>query len=231
MLKISSMFAALYQLSAITRYSKDRTIERESVLEHTGWVAAFSLLFAESSDFGIDIRKLMTRAIFHDLDEIITGDIPRVTKYASENITREFKTIETKSIHRLEKILGFPECDIASDWGDAKDLSKEGLIISIADILSVVYKCWIEIDLFSNPSLSRVALEARDSVIPEIEKKISTLEMKFPDEGADKRFFVSARSAIGEAKTIIKHLVERCESSFRDSREALNKFHVSEGEK
>ena len=77
---IEDAFDVIDSLSALTRYSQAHNITRESVLEHTAFVTIFGASLCER--IGHDPKIVLQRAIVHDIDEIVTGDIPPTTKYA-----------------------------------------------------------------------------------------------------------------------------------------------------
>lgn len=157
-------FGIIAQADAISRYSRDKTTVRETVLQHTGWVATWVLLAAESLQQAttyceIDYGKLLRRAVAHDLDEIGTGDIPRTTKYASPEVRNALAELEAMVPDWIERSLRLQPGTICTDWNDAKDTSREGLLIKFADLAAVVYKCWDEILRHSNFAFARVAQE------------------------------------------------------------------------
>jgi 5'-deoxynucleotidase YfbR-like HD superfamily hydrolase len=93
----------------------------------------------------------------HDLDEAILGDIPRTTKYFSDDIRSAFKEVEYGTISRLEKWL---DADFVESWVAAK-LGNEGAVLRILDMASVVYKNWTEVVLLRNRSFLRVCVETQ----------------------------------------------------------------------
>ncbi|OYT62283.1 MAG: phosphohydrolase [Thermofilum sp. ex4484_15] len=63
----------------------------ESVAEHTyetSIIAYFLSRYLMDNGVKVDIAKVLTLSLFHDISEAITGDIPRVAKkYVRENVT------------------------------------------------------------------------------------------------------------------------------------------------
>ena len=126
----------------------------------------------------IDYSSLLQKAIVHDFDELGTGDIPRVTKYADQACLERFKIIENKSIQQLEK---FIDCDLLGLWNSAKDSSLEGKLVKFADISAVVYKSWIEIVRKNNYSFHRVSREVEavlKGVMQEITKDLDNTALR-----------------------------------------------------
>jgi 5'-deoxynucleotidase YfbR-like HD superfamily hydrolase len=159
---LQKRFTIALQLSSVSRFSRDYMQKRETVLEHIGFCVFYATLLARDlekrSDYKIDYEALMRGIALHDLDESILGDIPRTTKYFSEEIRSEFKVIEIKTMLRLENWL---ESSIYPDWKNAKE-HIEGQILKVADIAAVVFRNWAEIEMFGNRSFLRVCLETNE---------------------------------------------------------------------
>ena len=148
-MKISKVNELTSRMSAIDRYSQTRLVNPESVLEHTGWVCFTCLMIADElmqNGEHIDLGKLMSSAAIHDVEEIITGDIPSPTKYSSPEMTARLKQFEDKSAREL--LSG----SMYAIWRNAKQ-GKEGFIVELADKLAVVYKIQQETEEFGNNTL------------------------------------------------------------------------------
>lgn len=158
--KIIASFKATQQMDAIKRYSRDRLLKEESVLCHTGWICIWLIIAGQDyerfTESKLDWGKLLERAAVHDMDEIGTGDIPRVTKYASEALRASIALLEEKAIYDLEEIL---DTQLMVGWSTAKDETPEGELLQLADISSVVYKAWDEITLLGNKGFIPVVAE------------------------------------------------------------------------
>jgi 5'-deoxynucleotidase YfbR-like HD superfamily hydrolase len=102
--------------------------------------------------------SLMMRAVVHDMDEIITGDIVRPTKYASPEILVLLKKLEEESIGKVIERFDLP-VRWEEDWRQAKK-DKVGMLLKVADSLAVVMTCYREVTLYSNNQFIKVAAEA-----------------------------------------------------------------------
>lgn len=149
---LEKIFDINMKLASISRYSQTHLVMNESVLEHTGSVCLFCYLIAERISLKVDMAKLLTRAIVHDLDEISTGDIPTITKYANSDIEREIKKVEEQNMLEISATLTASD-DMFNTWKNAKDDSIEGAILITADALSVLYKLWQESVFYNNKTL------------------------------------------------------------------------------
>ena len=158
--QLKKEFTILFQLSSVSRYSRDHLLKPESVLEHIGFCTVYGSLLAgrlKKAGIELDLGTLFTKIAMHDLDEAILGDIPRTTKYFSDDIRSAFKEVEYGTISRLEKWL---DADFVESWVAAK-LGNEGAVLRILDMASVVYKNWTEVVLLRNRSFLRVCVETQ----------------------------------------------------------------------
>lgn len=153
MARLSMIFDVAFKMSAMTRYSQTHLIKSESVLEHTGFVCLLAYYVGRNLiDAGeiINIGKLMEKAVAHDVDEIITGDIPRPTKYYNEGVTTALKGIEDENMEKISDTIGLPT--LYEAWSESK-LGAEGSIVALCDCLAVVYKAWYEVKMFGNKTI------------------------------------------------------------------------------
>jgi len=155
------------------RYSQTRLSNPESVLEHTGWVCMCSFFIAmELKHLGedIDIGLLMSKAVIHDIEEVIVGDIANPTKYYSQKLTSEIQSLSGQAASELLSPFssGMQLMDI---WIEAK-MGKEGYVVALADKLAVVYKVEQEVLGFGNSTIKghikglREAMEHLRSELP-----------------------------------------------------------------
>jgi 5'-deoxynucleotidase YfbR-like HD superfamily hydrolase len=92
-------------------------------------------------------------AVVHDIDEVVTGDIPRPTKYYSKASAKIFNKIAEQGINQIvnELCLSNPE-NVKNRWAFAKE-GREGIVVALADLSSVVFKIWEEVILLGNKKL------------------------------------------------------------------------------
>jgi 5'-deoxynucleotidase YfbR-like HD superfamily hydrolase len=158
--EITSLFSVLSGLSSVHRYSMTKMTGPESVLEHTGWVAFVSCLLSMELNSikpgTILMNETLTMALMHDVDEVVTGDISRVTKYRNENSIAVFKEMSRWGV---EKVMGSIDLEEKVsgkliDYHTNAKKGREGLIIAIADCMAVVYKLWEETVVRHNCSMT-----------------------------------------------------------------------------
>lgn len=155
MKQLTTYFEIAFKTSATSRFSQTHLIKDESVLEHTGFVCMMSYFIAtqliSEGHKGIDLGTLMCKATAHDLDEIVTGDIPRPTKYYNEGIKEALSVIEKSNMRIIDEELKM-NGRVYDDWSSSKE-GKEGSIVELADALAIVYKAWQECMLFGNKTI------------------------------------------------------------------------------
>ena len=167
-----NIFSVSQSLASINRYSQINLLHPESVLEHTGFVCLFTYLMCEEmnaccsdEDDKIDTGVALERAAFHDVDEVVTGDIPRPTKYFSKESEKIFNEIAEQGIGQIIEELDVDSISITeTNWESSIGLKikknwkrsksgPEGSIVALADLAAVVYKIWEEVVLLGNRKL------------------------------------------------------------------------------
>ena len=130
------IFKLIDDMSNVRRWSHAYCHKEESVLEHTAVVAIIALSIG--SELGADSATLLEKALLHDMEEVVTGDIPNPTKYHNSRITAEIKEFEDIAAQEIaERYFG----DWAYiTWRSSKDETLEGEIVRIADAAAVVIK-------------------------------------------------------------------------------------------
>ena len=146
-------------MNEVSRYSSVYQESSESLAEHVTEVCMMSYLIAKYMtthyDLKLDIGVLLEKCLIHDIDEVITGDIPRNTKYATRQVHKELNRVSDKAIELMEKMTGITLNEV---WSEAKE-GKEGLILKTVDMLCVAKKCITEIELRGNLTFLKVVSE------------------------------------------------------------------------
>jgi len=179
--KLQNLFELQSGLASVQRYSQTRLNNPESVLEHTGCVALtcylFGLiLFEEKHEFNFEV--LLCKSIAHDIDEIVTGDIPRPTKYYSKQVRDMFYEIENDGMLGVCESLdigGKASSAMFVDWIASKD-EKEGLLVAVSDRLAIVYKAWQEYIVYGNHAIKGHLRRSKEM----LEEYAEAIELQFP---------------------------------------------------
>lgn len=160
-----NILEVINQMGSVKRFSRDHLVKDENVLEHIGLVVPFCAVIARrlevDLELKVDMGKLLLGASFHDVEETLTGDVSRPTKYSSKSVHRGLNSYGAKAAGHVFKTLGLP--DDKDIWADAKDDTIEGAIIKMADYASVLVKVLAEVIYYGNRAFSRVMYEMRDA--------------------------------------------------------------------
>lgn len=141
-------YALLFQMKNIARWGLMYNTRQENLSEHSMECAviAHALALIGNRHFGkeLDPNRILSAALFHDMNEVLTGDLPTPIKYYNDRIKDSYKEIERIS---LEKMLSLLDEETAGDYKALLDLSKEEeRIVKGADKLCAYIKCLQELE-------------------------------------------------------------------------------------
>ncbi|MBR2615780.1 MAG: 5'-deoxynucleotidase [Clostridia bacterium] len=141
-------YALLFQMKNITRWGLMYNTRSENLSEHSMECAVLShaLALIGNRHFGAsyDPNRLLAAALFHDMNEVLTGDLPTPVKYYNDSIKESYKDIERIS---LDKMLSLLDEESAASYRDLLTLSeKERRIVKGADKLCAYIKCLQELE-------------------------------------------------------------------------------------
>ncbi|NOV32008.1 5'-deoxynucleotidase [Methylomonas sp. ZR1] len=146
----SSFYAYLSRLRWIKRWGLKRNAHEENVMEHSWEVAVIAhtlaLIKNRYFDGQLDANVVATAALYHDVTEVITGDLPTPIKYHSPAILGAYKQIEQQAETELLNLL--PDA-LREDFRSF--IQHESLpethqhIIKAADKISAYLKCQAEL--------------------------------------------------------------------------------------
>ncbi len=118
-------------------------------MEHSWEVSVISHLLAliknQYFNGNLDANKIATVALYHDITEVITGDLPTPIKYHSEQICSAFKKIESQA--EMELLLLLPSSlrtEFKALIGEDITVEYEA-VIKAADKISAYLKCQAEL--------------------------------------------------------------------------------------
>lgn len=110
-------------------------------------VLAHALALVRRDKFGEDAdpEKCATAALFHDVSEILTGDLPTPVKYFNSEIMNDYKEVERLSKAKLLSFLPAPMQEIYQPliFEDHDPTTKK--VVKEADKLSAYIKCLEEL--------------------------------------------------------------------------------------
>ena len=138
-------FAYLSRMKHIKRWGLMRNTEIENIKEHSLDVAvvAHALALMTNRHYGgaVDVNRCVLLAVYHDVPEILTGDMPTPVKYYNPAIREAYRQVERSACDKLLEML--PE-DLRGDYGTlllSEDESTEWRIVKAADKISALIKC------------------------------------------------------------------------------------------
>ncbi len=141
----SHFFSLFSRMKNINRWALMRNSSNESLSQHSLEVAAISHALAvignKRLNKNYDASKAALLGIYHDMPEIITGDMPTPVKYYNKDIRRCFGEIEKAAQSALLDSL--PE-DLRSEYKELliPDESTELYrLVKAADKISALIKC------------------------------------------------------------------------------------------
>lgn len=151
-----------FNASHTTRWCLVHQSKTESLSDHITEVSLLSYFLAlkvESLGDIIDKGKMLEKVLLHDLDETLTGDIPRVTKYYTEEGLQAMRTIAIDAMEALFHSVDAKD-EIIDLWKNCKK-GKEGTLITISDMICCSKKVVTEVKLLGNMNFLKVAEEMK----------------------------------------------------------------------
>ncbi len=169
---MKQFFAMYSRMKYINRWALMKNTRSENLCEHSADVAAIAHAIAvlKNLRFGgsVNAERAAVLGLYHDMPEIITGDMPTPVKYHSETLRNAFLEVEDEACGRLVSML--PE-DMKGVYSPFffKAEGDEYLwkIVKAADKISALIKC-IEEEKAGNREFSK-ALEATRAAIEKMQ--------------------------------------------------------------
>lgn len=136
-------YAMLFRMKHIERWGIMHSLIPDHLSTHSlevGYIAhALALIGNKIYNKSYDVEKIAVKAIYHDVPEIFTGDIPTPVKYFSDETKRAYDACEGASIKKLMEMLPVEfRCDYI---GLFEHTDEEKMLIKAADRISAYLKC------------------------------------------------------------------------------------------
>ena len=185
---MKQFFAMYSRMKYINRWALMKNTRSENLSEHSADVAAIAHAIAvlKNLRFGgsVNAERAAVLGLYHDMPEIITGDMPTPVKYHSKTLHNAFLEVESQACSRLLSML--PE-DMKESYSPFFFKAEEDeylwKIVKAADKISALIKC-IEEEKAGNREFSK-ALESTRSAIQ---------KMQLPEADAFLEEFIEAFS-------------------------------------
>ncbi|WP_035385148.1 5'-deoxynucleotidase [Ferrimonas futtsuensis] len=152
----------------LKRWSLMYSMQPESVLEHSAVVGILSFLvgkIAQQNGRDLDLSKMLSHALLHDISETITGDVVTPVKRSSDTLYNEFKALERTA---EQKILNTTPPDLHQAIEEAFNPGGiEQELVKACDIYSAYLKCRLEV-AFGNSVEFGDALARMEDAVEEV---------------------------------------------------------------
>ena len=165
---MKQFFAMFSRMKYINRWALMKNTRSENLSEHSLAVAAIAHAIAVMKNlrFGgaLNAERAAVLGLYHDMPEIITGDMPTPVKYHSKTLRNAFREVETEACSRLLSML--PE-DMKESFSPYffKTQEDEYLwkIVKAADKISALFKC-IEEEKSGNHEFSSALCSTKKAI-------------------------------------------------------------------
>lgn len=146
------------------RYSSSRLCDPENLSTHVYEVEMIGLILINeiyriNSTEEVDREKFLMKALLHDVDETILGDTPRPLKYASNGIHKEINQVADAIANEIISDTFYHiniRDKLYTDYFMTSKSGKEGILVKIADMLTVVKKVRLEVEYLHNLTMLNV---------------------------------------------------------------------------
>ncbi len=146
---MSHFFAYLARMKFIQRWGLMRNVRPENIQEHSLQVAmiAHGLTVIRNRRFGgdLDPRQVTLMALYHDVGEVITGDLATPIKYFNPEIKTAYDGIEVTARKKLLQML---PADLRPDYESllfTDEDTDEWHVVKAADRICAYVKCLEEL--------------------------------------------------------------------------------------
>ena len=169
-------YAYMDRMRYIKRWQLMRSLRDENIMEHSQSVTvlAHALVTIHNEMFGgnADVAKTVLYAAYHEVSEVMTGDLPTPIKYYNRDIRGAYKELERNAAAKIVNTLP-PEMKRSIEpFVLADENSVEYALVKAADRLAAYIKCMEEIRLgnkeFSKAKKS-IEKDLRDRKMPEVD--------------------------------------------------------------
>ena len=145
----SHFYAYLYRLRLIQRWVLMRSAVPENVAEHSFQVAllthALCTIGREVFGKDVDAGRAVILALFHDAEEVMTGDIPSPVKHHNPGMLRSVREIESLASEELLRMVPEQLAQVYRPLISERERDAELMRwVKAADALDAYLKCAIE---------------------------------------------------------------------------------------
>ena len=169
-------YAYMDRMRYIKRWQLMRSLRDENIMEHSQSVAmlAHALAVIRNKVFGgnVSVEKTVLYAMYHEISEVLTGDLPTPIKYYNHSIQNAYKDLERSAAEKMLGMLPDVMQEEISPCVLADEESEEYKLVKAADRLSAYIKCLEELR-GGNGEIEKakksIEADLRHRKIPEVE--------------------------------------------------------------
>ncbi len=184
---MSHFFAYLSRMKLIQRWGLMRNTRTENIQEHSLQVAmvAHALAMIRNRFYGgaVNPERVMALGVYHEVSEVITGDLATPIKYFNPEIQNAYLNIEELAKERLHQMLP-EELKVGYQpylFRQAED-EEEWSLVKAADKICAYLKCVEELKTGNeefHKAEKKIRRELADYQMPEIEYFLQTFVPSF----------------------------------------------------
>ncbi len=141
-------YSMVLRMKYVDRWGLMRNSRSENLSEHATDVAilvhALAVLGNTRFQKSYDPYYLATVALFHDVSEILTGDLPTPVKYQNPEIVKAYKALEQDANDRLLQLLPADLQPAYQPLLQADLTTEQKTLLKAADKLAALIKCMEE---------------------------------------------------------------------------------------
>ncbi|MCI5837294.1 MAG: 5'-deoxynucleotidase [Veillonellaceae bacterium] len=174
-MKRSHFFAYLARMKFIRRWGLMRNVVTENIQEHSLQVAmiAHALAILRNTRHGgdADAEHAATLALYHEVSEVFTGDMPTPVKYFNTDIRANYKEIEIAALQKLQATLPEDLAPVYAPYILAPEEDPLWPLVKAADTLAAYLKCAEEISAGNSEfdeAYATLERKLRESDVPEV---------------------------------------------------------------
>ena len=169
-------YAYMDRMRYIKRWQLMRSLREENIMEHSQAVTviAHALVTIHNDVYGgnADVLKTVLYATYHEISEVMTGDLPTPIKYYNRHIQGAYKELEANAAEKIVDTLPNEMKSGIRPYVLADEESIEYALVKAADRLAAYIECLEELRS-GNKEFSKakktIERDLRERKMPEID--------------------------------------------------------------
>ena len=169
------------RMSHTFRYNSVPAIRKETVAEHswkTSYIALnlYWYLRRESPQTQLDLGTVLSKAILHDVPEMLSSDVVTTLKHYDEKVNTEINRVQNQMFSDyIKEYKIHPEIYYDAIWAKAQ---QEGEVIAVSDLLCVFSYLMEEINSGNKRATKYIPPERLKQALQQLESKLTIDALK-----------------------------------------------------